>query len=425
MKKNVLAIAVLLAFGVVLGCNGGGGGPVQLENVCEEMKDALCSYIKRCDLEWYLQFAMHETCEHLFECDDLELDEMAKSVESGRMSYDAALAGKCLQAMRTAACADIEGIFENMPDECQHVFTGLVAQDGDCYSEDECAEGLYCDETVSECPGQCQPYNALGDSCNGGDCDPDVAGCDFSQGVCVTLAGVGDDCDYIDCQEGLVCDDYSDPPVCLDPAPAGSSCTSPRGCEAGLQCVSGKCTGPAGAGQACDLGEEFGGVLFACQPGYYCDADIAHQQTAGTCKPKKSSGSECILFYECTSGLLCIGMSYNEQTQEIIPGSCGKPLGEGAACTAGFEFPECDWDLYCDEQTAVCTTYPGVGDPCVYGEDPECFTDELYCDSLEYGVAGVCQQKKSDGSSCTSDEECQSDYCNQGTCDRYDDCVAP
>ncbi len=428
MRKSILVVAMLLAFGLVLGCNGGGGGPVQLENICEEMKDALCSYLKRCDLEWFLQYAAHETCEQLFDCDDMELEEMAKGVAAGRLAYDEALAGECLQALRTAECGNFEAVFEDMPEECEHVFTGLVAEGGDCYREEECSEGLYCDESVSDCPGQCQPYKGLGDSCLGGDCDPDVAGCDWDQGVCVELKGAGESCEYVDCREGLVCDYDSDPEVCLDPAPAGSSCTSSRGCDAGLQCVAGKCTGPAGPGQACNLGEEFEGILYACQPNYYCDADIIHQQSIGTCQPKKGSGAECIIFYECNSGLLCIGMDINQQTQEVIPGSCGKPLQEGAACTARADLPECDWDLYCDETTAVCTAYPVAGDACVYGEDPECWGDELYCDSLEYGVAGVCQQKKPEGADCTNWEECLSEDCDvggTGKCLPEDRCIAP
>jgi hypothetical protein len=425
MKHKLFVLATLLVLGFVCGCNGGGGGPVELQNVCEEMKDALCDYMKKCDLEWYLQFAAHMTCEELIECDEMGLDEMEKSVAAGRLSYDAALAGKCLQSIRNAKCGVFDDIFENLEDECGGVFAGLVALDGDCYMEQECSEGLYCDESVSYCPGQCQPYKNLGDTCSGGDCDPDVADCDWQQGICVELAGAGEVCDNIECQDGLVCDYDTDPAVCLDPAGAGGSCSSARGCETGLQCLDGVCTGPANAGQECDIGDEFEGIMFACAPNYYCDADIAMQERTGVCKPKKGAGSECILFYECKSGLLCIGLQINEQTEEIIPGSCGQPLKTGAACNADFDFPECDWDLYCDEQTAVCTAFPGIGDPCIYGEDPECFGDDLYCDSLDYGVPGLCAQKKPDESSCTSYEECQSGNCINGTCEPDQDCIAP
>jgi hypothetical protein len=413
------------------GCNNGQcGGPVKIEDVCEEMKAALCSYIKRCDLEWYSQLETHETCAQI-ECDDMgfndmEFDEIAKSVEAGRVTYDADLAGKCLWLIRTVECTG----FENMPDECQNIISGMVAQDGECYQEAECAEGLYCDETVSKCPGQCQPYKGLGDECNYGDCDPDVASCDWRQDVCVELAGTGDVCDYVDCAAGLVCDYNSDPAVCLEPAPEGSDCTFSGGCQGGLRCLNGKCANPASAGQACDIGEDFGKdfgeeLMFVCVPHHYCDADIIHGQRTGTCQPKKASGSECLLFYECNSGLLCNGMQINEQ---IIPGSCGNPIEAGASCNADFEFPECDWDLYCDEQTAVCTTLPGIGDPCVYEDEPECLGDDLYCDSLEYGVLGICQQKKPNGSNCMDYEECQSDNCDidgTGTCLPDEHCIAP
>jgi hypothetical protein len=429
----MFVLAMLLALGFVFGCSSG-GGPVKLENICEEMKAAMCSYLKRCDIEWFLQVATHETCDQMIKCDDddMEFDEMTKAVEAGRMAYDADLAGKCLRLIRTAECADVEGIFENMSEECENVFSGLVAQDGDCYQEEECAGGLYCDETVSECPGQCQPYQGLGDTCDdSSECDPDAADCNWQEGVCVELVGTGENCDYVDCAAGLVCDHNSKPAVCLAPAPEGSDCTSSRGCLGGLQCVDGKCAGPAGAGQECNIGEgfeRFMGFMFACELGYYCDADVFLQQSSGTCQSKKASGSECILFHECNSGLLCIGMQINEQTFKVIPGSCGKPLEAGASCNPDFEFPECDWDLYCDGHTSVCTVFPGIGDPCVYGNDPGCFGGDLYCDSLALGVPGVCQQKKPDGSDCTTYEECQSHNCDidgTDTCLPDERCTAP
>ena len=421
MRQKILALATLLALGFVFGCNGG-GGPVKLENVCDEMKSALCGYLEKCDLDWYLLVLEHTSCDELIECDDMDLDEMAKSVDAGRMVYDAALAGQCLKSISDAECVDIQGIFEGLDDECQGVFTGLVVQDGNCYREDECAEGLYCDETVSECPGQCQPYKGLGDSCYDGDCDPDVADCN-EQDVCAALGGAGAICDYVDCQDGLVCDYNGEPAVCLDPAGAGGSCTSSRGCEGGLQCLNGICTGPAEAGEACDVGDEGDNFMFACVPDTYCDADIIREQRIGTCQPKKTSGSECILFLECDSGLLCIGVQVGEQT--IIPGSCGKPLGAGSACNPEQEMLlVCDWDLYCDELTAVCKAIPGIGDNCVYGQDPECLGNELYCDS----VLGKCQQKKMDESDCTRDEECLSGYCDiggTGKCLGEESCTAP
>jgi hypothetical protein len=426
MKRLSFLLAALLALGFVCGCSGG-GGPVQLENVCDEMQDALCDYIKKCDLDFYLKFAAKSTCDQLFSCDEMNIAEMTKAVDAGRMAYDADLAGTCLQKMRNAKCALFDDMFEELGEDCDKVFSGLVAVEGDCYQGNECAEGLYCDESVSECPGNCQAYKDIGQSCNGGDCNPDVADCDYQQGVCAALAGVGQICDYVECEEGLVCDYDVDPAVCLNPAGDGGSCTSNHGCQTGLQCVDGTCIGPAGAGQECDVGAEFEYFMFACAPNYYCDADVTTNQRIGKCQSKKGSGSECILFYECKSGLLCIGMTIDEQTEQVIPGACGTPLKAGAACNAQFEFPECDWDLYCEpqpDQTGKCTAYPGIGDPCVQQQDPECFGDDLYCD----GALGTCQQKKPAGSDCTNSDECQDGWCNIGgtdKCEGYEDCVAP
>lgn len=421
MMRKIFVSAMMLALAFVFGC-GGGGGPVQLENVCDEMKDAMCSYMEKCDLDWLFQYMVKQTCEEMIDCDEMEINEMILEVEAGRLAYDADLAGKCLSKIRNAECDFREDFFKNLGDECEQVFTGLVVQDGDCYRENECADGLFCDESVSECPGNCQPYKNIGQECSGGDCNPDMADCDYQQGVCVALAGPGGVCDVVDCQDGLVCDDDNQPAVCLDPAGEGGSCTSTRGCETGLQCLSGQCAGPAGAGQACDIGEDGEGFLLACEPKHYCDADITLGERTGTCQPKKGAGSSCILFIECNAGLLCIGVQVDGQT--ATPGSCGQPLKAGAACNSEQEmFIECDWDLYCNPTTSVCTAYPGIGDPCLQDLDPECWGDDLYCDS----ALGTCQQRKSAGADCASYEECLSYYCDYGTgkCVEEESCIAP
>lgn len=425
MLKKLVTVAILSASGFTLGCGGGSSGPVPLDNVCEEMKSALCDYLDKCDLEWYMQFATHTTCDDLLDCQhDMDLDEIARAVDAGRIAYDADLAGSCLHAIRAADCADISAVFENMPDDCQSVFGGLVAEDGNCYINGECADGMYCDRSVSDCPGVCTPYKSIDDSCSGGDCDPDEAGCDYQQGVCVALAGSGESCDNIDCRDGLVCNSDNNPSVCIVPASAGQSCSSTRGCEAGLQCVGGKCVGPAGAGKSCNIGLDYSNIMFACGPGYYCDADFVQGESNGICRSKKGSGAECVMFYECKANLLCIGTQINQQTKEVTPGSCGKPLGQGAACNPGLQVPECNWDLYCDGDTSVCKAYPGAGDECTPNQSPDCLGNDLYCDA----TSGKCEQKKADGEDCTDYEECQSDNCDiydTGKCLPSNSCEEP
>lgn len=415
-------------FAILLGCtgflltfpsgcgggSGGKGGPVALEQVCQSFQDATCDYLNKCDVEWFYRLSIHYSCDQLIDCSE-GIDDMVRAVQAGRLAYDADMAGRCLESFRSAPCAQLS-VFDNMPAECEQVFTGLVQQDGECYQDEECASGLYCNDDSQNCPGQCSSYLDVGDSCDsGGFCDPEAAACDGNQQKCVPLAGEGESCADIDCQQGLVCIDPGGSATCKSPAAAGESCQDNRDCQADLICSQDKCTVPAAAGQACNVGSE-ASLLLACQAGLYCDADILHHENSGTCRPRKGSGEECIMFYECNSGLLCVGVKVDPGTQEITPGTCRKPLSEGETCNAALGLPECDWELYCDENSSTCRPLPGQGDACVHGENPECHGRDLYCDSLQDGVAGSCRQKKADGQPCSKHEECLGGYCNGGTC---------
>ncbi|RME20571.1 MAG: hypothetical protein D6806_16125 [Deltaproteobacteria bacterium] len=251
-----------------------------------------------------------------------------------------------------------------------------------------------------------------------------MADCDYSTQKCVPLAGEGESCEQVSCKRGLVCAGETGSMTCRQPVAAGGDCLNMDECQAGLICSQGKCIEPGGSGESCYVGSEMTLALFACKPGLYCDADIVHQQTTGTCKPQKAAGQQCIMFYECVSGLVCKGVKLDRMTGQVTPGQCATPQQEGQPCDTELGFPECDWDLYCDEDSGTCKPVPGLGDACVYDGNPECVGDDLYCDSLQQGVEGTCRQKKEAGSNCTSGEECLSGYCDQGTC-RETDCIPP
>lgn len=412
MKKLSLYLIVLAATGA--GCDD---GEVALENLCVQMQDAMCDTMKRCEFEWYFELATHQRCEDLIDCDEFEFDQLQESIDAGRMEYDARAASDCFRALRAIDCAEIGDFFseEGGPAACQVIFRGLVEEDGDCYRDEECQQGTWCDASVENCPGVCRAYLAMGEDCQGaGECDPDEADCDWEQGVCMALAGEGESCERIDCAESLVCDWDTD--TCIRPGLEGDACSRDVECKGLRFCLDGTCAGPAAQGQACSAGEDYESLGFACQTGLYCDVDLIAEEREGTCQPKKTAGAQCVTYLECRPGLLCVGVTVDEQQQSVTPGTCAQPKQAGASCPVDFPFPECDYDLYCDPDSATCKRMPGEGDRCVYDEDPECLGDDLYCDSLEYGVEGTCRRKKAAGESCSESEECLDGYCQNGTC---------
>lgn len=403
------------------GDGGDPGGEIILSDLCNELKKAICDFLRRCELEWWFMVSQGQTCEKIFDCEEA-FGEMADLVASGRMEYDANAAGECIDYFSTSECS--LGVLFEGPPACEEMFQGLVAEGQDCYREDECAEDLYCDSSSDNCPGRCRPYKALGQAClSSAECDPDVAECSWRDGVCVEKGDLGDICEDVDCKQGLRCDYDSYPAVCVRPGLEGDACTSDYDCQGLLGCIQSICRGPAGLGETCYAGEDYGDLMFACDTGLHCDVDIIQRETIGTCRPKKSAGAECIFYFECVPYLLCIGVEIDPVTQEPTPGQCGQPLDAGAQCNTELGIPECDYDSYCDEQTGVCTAFPVLGDPCVYDEEPECLGNDLYCDSLDWGVPGTCREQKDNGESCQHYEECKSWECINGTCQDPNTCV--
>jgi hypothetical protein len=419
MLKCLCGLMGLSLFLLLVGCNG--GGSLAIGDICPEMEKGICDFFERCDYAWSMQLDQHLKCEETFQCDDEEMQEMQAAVDAGRIAYDGQAARACMNILKSSDCADIENIFGEGAEECEMVFTGLVSTGGECYDGDECTSGHYCDETLEKCPGECVAYKQIDESCEYDECDPDVAECSWQLNICVELGDVGDSCEDVWCKEGLECDYESYPQVCFEPGSAGDSCEFIDHCSGVLFCIDGVCTGPAGQGQTCNV-EDFDNFPFVCQAGLYCDADLIAQEWEGTCQSKKGTGLECLLYFECESGLLCIGAEINPETQQITPGACGQPLGVGQECGALMELPECDYDLYCDEISQTCVAYPRVGDTCIYGVYPDCLGSDVYCDSLETGVEGTCRAQKQLGETCTRYEECESWSCVDGVCVPGDIC---
>jgi len=149
----------------------------------------------------------------------------------------------------------------------------------------------------------------------------------------------------------------------------------------------------------------------SCAPGFYCDADWRNGEELGTCLSKKDSGIECQSFYECRTGLLCIDLWRDPETNQLIPGQCGTPIQAQDSCLPGTAEPECDYALYCDGQTGTCKLRPVLDEPC--SDEARCLGCNLYCDRWQ---SDACKPKKDGGESCISDDDCLSGDCSNGIC---------
>ncbi|NMB74060.1 MAG: hypothetical protein GYA21_02890 [Myxococcales bacterium] len=415
MRYLRLGPVVLASLVAISACDGGGAsGPIPLQNSCSEYQKAICDLLERCELSIMFEMENHARCQDALGMCDEGFQRMVDSVNAGRIRYDGTQARTCLDQIKALSCLDISEVFDNELEACQSVFTGLVTADADCYFSDECAAGLYCDESTSQCPGKCRAYAGSGASCVDSECDPAQAECNGS--VCVPLAGPGQPCDNVSCAEGLNCDSSTSPARCVAPGEEGSACASEDQCRNGLRCINQKCAGPASAKETCVI-EEFGEFFLACETGLYCDADIVHQQDQGACQPKKGQGEPCVLFYECQPEFLCIGTTV--QTGQVTPGRCQPPVTEGGSCYGLLgegRIPECRYDLWCNPQTGKCEALPGEGGTCTEDKQPDCKNADLYCDISGGSHQGVCRAKKAEGQPCQDWEECQSDRCVNDTC---------
>jgi hypothetical protein len=283
------------------------------------------------------------------------------AVANGLLTLDPAAASACVDAYRRRPCLgpqsgppaaepDVSAVVAG----CPGLFVGQIPVGLRCDMTAECVSGSRCVASTAlggaaASPpsfGVCEPYRALGESCNdSSDCDP--AGglyCRDLDRTCAAPAAAGEPCGpsptapltmqtiACDAAQGLFCDPTA--LVCRHLAEAGQPCqagTAVPACDPdpalALACVGaavnppGLCEGPGGAGDAC----------------------------GGTALPG------------CASSLACL------PTQADGIGTCGPAPGVGAPCAGGV----CAGSAACDPDTLLCTT-PGaaaIGSPCTANAD--------------------------------------------------------
>lgn len=163
---------------------------------------------------------------------------LEKSIDAGRLKYDANQLEKCLDAYAAKSCEELKSRLTEDAAECDTVFTAQVANGGVCASDEDCTSGrceLAVDQDGDEADeGICQAYAAVGATCNE-----------------TTTCGPGSYC------EGS---------ACVAAKADGATCTSNG------QCDTGGCNG------------------FDSEAG-----------TDGTCGPKGGEGTRCYLTKGCAA----------------------------------------------------------------------------------------------------------------------------
>ncbi len=287
-------------------------------------------------------------------------DQTIEAVEDGKATYDAAEAGRCVDALANRPCEDLDA--GELP-ECQATLEGTIARGDDCALDAECAGDSIC-EFEGSCPGTCAARLSAGEACDGenGRCADGLV-CSDATDRCAEPAGEGDPCGggvEVQCETPLIClgDDAAE--------------DRPGECEEQEAVFTGQ------LGDDCEFAE---GPL--CEPDLSC---VLEQVTAGgmleaACRDPAEAGGDCgfALPSQCPVEQYCAGLNLGLLLD--LEGTCEDLPAEGEDCG----------DVGLPNAAPVCA--PG-----------------LTC------VSGECRERRDNGQSCDSDAECWSDNCDGGGC---------
>jgi hypothetical protein len=379
------------------GCSSGGdnnGGVADPAAFDAAVSKAFCAYNTRCG---YYGASEEKKCESdavAAAKTYTPVYSTADAVKMKRLSFDAAKAQACVDAIAKAGCS-VDSYYA-LGDTCGVVFKGKVATGGMCLSGLECAAGNYCDQGnntgTDGCSGTCKANLATGATCDPNDphCN-DSDFCDDTAMTCKTRLAAGADCKSGQCGLNNYCKGYdSGPPEVL-----------------------GKCSGLGQVGDTCAT--SFIGTT-NCSLGLWCN-DVDPMNAA--CAKPVAAGGDCTSYYACVDGLDCIGLAFDQNTGAVTThGKCAAWLDIGKACSSAGE-SGCPLDSTCDATANMCKAGAVVGDTC----DPTSFgqcTGNAYCDgntskcATMVALGGACMPQPTDPQSGfpLGDEPC-----HDGTCD--------
>ena len=156
----------------------------------------------------------------------LAVSQYKKSIERGRIEYDADAAGECIAVANSASCAEFSsGALDDSGSMCSPFIIPLVADGGACTQNYECTSDNCVGATVhtegEDIDGACEPLPAAGQTCDFSCADGLYCEYDPTAGmsICQPTLADGMDCTFDDDCTSENCDDTtntcaSEAPVC-------------------------------------------------------------------------------------------------------------------------------------------------------------------------------------------------------------------
>jgi hypothetical protein len=346
MLRMLVAVVVLL----VVSCaddEAGETGP-ELTELAPLFAEAICGEIHECGGETFLAEQLGgENCVATVtaEMEDKAVVELGAAVDAGSVVYRASNVDPCMSALRKTGCSILTRRI-NQLEGCKQVFEGNVEVGGDCDIDESCGGDAYCQRTTT-CPGKCAERSAEGEDCSRNEECKDGLTCN-EQGQCEAPSEEGDTCGGASpgCGLGQICvgavASTGAPGQCKPNEEAfvakeGDAC-DPSGsfCEPALSCAAmpgmlgpeWTCKQPAKSGGACSLA-----VPSQCPQDEFCDGKGALQ---GECQPLPKAGEACrnepmMVGSACAPGLLC---GSDDACRE--PGRIGEACGADGDCVSGL-----------------------------------------------------------------------------------------
>jgi hypothetical protein len=297
-------VSILLLSGAILGCGSKDApaqqAPTPASTVSTtppkktEVQDAFCAkwtklYCRddfRCDPN--LTDASLADCQKLYQplCEH-GLSKLGYDTSVGTFPGDQAAADACFAAAESFDCS--VSLWSFFGSTCANVFSPKGGQlGGDCYGNDDCSDGLVCDNAPDSIIPSCH-------------------------GKCVTSVGDGGSCETARCAAGLRC----------------ATGLDSRG-------MSTKVCAPDLSGTTPDAGTGADAGSTRCQPWEtWVDA-------AGKCIARSLPGEAC----GGTYGISCLG------PYRCSSGACVRMPGDGEACVDAFsKWDRCAWGATCYDMT--------------------------------------------------------------------------
>jgi|GEM_PF-5427815 len=302
---------------------GDAGAGLPIGEFGQALAHAICVNLVACGGP-LAEFAYHEEdCDAYLAAvlDDTTVGAIRRSVDQGKLTYDAAKAATCVQHLLEGGtqspprCADLAKGLE----ECRDALGGRSGPGGACSSYYDCESGHYCDVETS-CPGICRAFVQFGGTCTKPEqCGPDltcVTGL-VGDGTCQSYTPSYGDCG--DSKPPCVPGDYCFDKKCL---PVRDAFTVKSGfacykngllCENGLSCMfeglpflsAATCMAPLGAGDTCGVG-----VPEACATGLYCSYGSADPKCLALPTENQACAKATVQTFgispACAAGLACV-----------------------------------------------------------------------------------------------------------------------